>query len=40
MDDLFKVGVIVLIKAIDSFNVSLGICLSIYTVPLIIGEIK
>lgn len=40
MDDLFQVGVIGLIKAIDNFDVSLGLRLSTYAVPLIIGEIK
>ena len=40
MDDLFQVGVIGLIKAIDNFDVSLGLKLSTYAVPLIVGEIK
>ena len=40
MDDLFQVGVIGLIKAIDNFDVSLGLKLSTYAVPLIIGEVK
>lgn len=40
MDDLFQVGVIGLIKAIDNFDVSLNLRLSTYAVPLIIGEIK
>lgn len=40
MDDLFQVGVIGLIKAIDNFDVSYGLKLSTYAVPLIIGEIK
>lgn len=40
MDDLFQVGVIGLIKAIDNFNISLNLRLSTYAVPLIIGEIK
>lgn len=39
-DDLFQVGVVGLIKAIDNFDVSLGFNLSTYAVPLIIGEIK
>ncbi len=39
-DDLFQVGVVGLIKAIDNFNVSYGLQLSTYAVPLIIGEIK
>ncbi len=40
MDDLFQVGVIGLIKAIDNFDLSYGLKLSTYAVPLIIGEIK
>lgn len=40
MDDLFQVGVIGLIKAIDNFDISYGLKLSTYAVPLIIGEIK
>ena len=34
MDDLFQVGVIGLIKAIDNFDVSLGLRLSTYAVPI------
>lgn len=40
MDDLFQVGVIGLIKAIDNFDVSLDLKLSTYAVPLILGEVK
>ena len=40
MDDLFQVGVIGLIKAIDNFDVSLNLKLSTYAVPLILGEVK
>ncbi len=40
MDDLFQVGCIGLLKAIDNFDMSYGLCLSTYAVPLIIGEIK
>ncbi len=40
MDDLFQVGVMGLIKAIENFDTSLGLRLSTYAVPLIIGEIK
>ena len=40
MDDLFQVGVIGLIKAIDNFDISLNLRLSTYAVPLIIGEVK
>ena len=40
MDDLFQVGVLGLIKAIDNFDLSYGLKLSTYAVPLIVGEIK
>ena len=40
LDDLFQVGVIGLIKAIDNFDLSYNLKLSTYAVPLIIGEIK
>lgn len=40
LDDLFQVGVIGLIKAIDNFDLSYGLKLSTYAVPLVIGEIK
>lgn len=40
MDDLFQVGVVGLIKAIDNFDVSYNLKLSTYGVPLILGEIK
>lgn len=40
MDDLFQVGVIGLIKAIDNFDISLNLKLSTYAVPYIMGEIK
>lgn len=39
-DDLFQVGVIGLIKAIDNFNVDLDVKFSTYGVPMIIGEIR
>lgn len=39
-DDLFQVGVIGLIKAIDNFDLSYNLKLSTYAVPLIAGEIK
>ena len=39
MDDLFQVGVIGLIKAIDNFDLSLNVCFSTYAVFLIKGEI-
>ena len=40
MDDLFQVGVIGLIKAIDNFDITYVLKLSTYAVPLIEGEIK
>lgn len=39
-DDLFQVGVIGLIKAIDNFDTFLNVRFSTYTVPMIIGEIR
>lgn len=40
MDDLFQVGVIGLIKAIDNFNTDLDVRFSTYAVPMCIGEIR
>ena len=40
MDDLFQVGVIGLIKAIDNFDLSYNLKLSTYACPLILGEIR
>lgn len=40
LDDLFQVGCIGLIKAIDRFDVSTGVQLSTYAVPMIIGELR
>lgn len=37
MDDLFQVGVIGLIKAVDAFDLSQGVQFSTYGVPAIIG---
>ena len=39
-DDLFQVGCIGLIKAIDHFDVSQGVQFSTYGVPMIIGEVR
>ena len=39
-DDLFQVGCIGLMKAIDNFNTELGVRFSTYAVPMIIGEIR
>ena len=40
VDDLFQVGCIGLIKAIDNFNLELDVRFSTYAVPMIIGEIR
>ncbi len=39
-DDLFQVGVIGLIKAIDNFDCNLDVRFSTYGVPMIIGEVR
>lgn len=39
-DDLFQIGCIGLIKAIDNFDMDLGVQFSTYAVPMIIGEIR
>ncbi|MBQ8262299.1 MAG: RNA polymerase sporulation sigma factor SigG [Lachnospiraceae bacterium] len=39
-DDLFQIGCIGLIKAIDNFDSSLNVKFSTYAVPMIIGEIR
>lgn len=39
-DDLFQVGCIGLIKAIDNFDITLDVRFSTYAVPMIIGEIR
>lgn len=40
LDDLFQVGCIGLIKAIDNFDISLNLKFSTYAVPMIIGEVR
>ena len=40
VDDLFQIGCIGLIKAIDNFNVDLDVRFSTYGVPMIVGEIR
>ena len=40
MDDLFQVGCIGLIKAIDNFDLSFNVKFSTYAVPMILGEVK
>ncbi len=39
-DDLFQVGCIGLIKAVDNFNIDLDVKFSTYAVPMIIGEVR
>lgn len=39
-DDLFQIGCVGLIKAIDNFDMSLNVQFSTYAVPMIIGEIR
>ena len=39
-DDLFQIGCIGLIKAIDNFDITLNVRFSTYAVPMIIGEIR
>ena len=39
-DDLFQIGCIGLIKAIDNFDQSINVQFSTYAVPMIIGEIR
>ena len=40
LDDLFQVGCVGLIKAIDNFDLSQNVQFSTYAVPMIIGEVK
>lgn len=39
-DDLFQIGCVGLIKAIDNFDLGQGVQFSTYAVPMIIGEVK
>ncbi len=39
-DDVFQAGCVGLIKAIDGFDVKVGVKFSTYAVPMIVGEIK
>ncbi|MBQ8753082.1 MAG: sigma-70 family RNA polymerase sigma factor [Clostridia bacterium] len=39
-DDLYQAGCVGLIKAVDGFDESRGLCFSTYAVPVILGEIK
>ena len=40
LDDLFQIGCIGLIKAIDNFDLSYNVKFSTYAVPMIVGEVK
>ena len=40
VDDLFQIGCVGLIKAIDNFDTTLNVKFSTYAVPMIIGEIR
>jgi len=40
MNDLFQIGCVGLIKAVDNFDESYGVMFSTYAVPLILGEVK
>ena len=40
LDDLFQIGCVGLIKAVDNFDLSHGVMFSTYAVPMILGEIK
>ena len=40
LDDLFQIGCIGMIKAIDNFDISLNVQFSTYAVPMIVGEIR
>ncbi len=39
-EDLFQIGAIGLMKAIEKFDVDYGVCFSTYAVPVIMGEIR
>ena len=40
MDDLFQVGCIGIVKAIDNFDLSYGVKFSTYCVPMVLGEVR
>ena len=40
LDDLFQVGCLGLVKAIDNFDINFNVKLSTYAVPMILGEVK
>lgn len=39
-EDLFQIGAVGLLKAIEKFDADYGVCFSTYAVPLIMGEIR
>ncbi len=39
-EDLFQIGSVGLLKAIEKFDIEYGVCFSTYAVPLIMGEIR
>lgn len=39
-EDLFQIGMIGLMKAIERFDLSMDVCFSTYAVPLVMGEIR
>ncbi len=39
-DDLYQAGCVGLVKAVDAFDASRGLCFSTYAVPVILGEIR
>ncbi len=40
IDDLFQIGCIGLIKAIDNFDITQNVKFSTYAVPMILGEVR
>ncbi|MGE5575621.1 MAG: SigF/SigG family RNA polymerase sporulation sigma factor [Syntrophothermus sp.] len=40
LEDLFQIGCVGLVKAVDKFDISFGVKFSTYAVPLILGEIQ
>ncbi len=39
-EDLFQIGAMGLVKAIERFDIDYGVCFSTYAVPVIMGEIR
>lgn len=39
-EDLFQIGAMGLVKAIEKFDIDYGVCFSTYAVPVIVGEIQ